>query len=237
MDAGADETGDEAAIDRTRTARRPPRAVVGTVIGLLIGMVIANNVGDALTTSWAEDHPAGLIALNSRNRILVLTTNQLDWPAYYGIATLRLLASDPLFYLLGRWYGDGAIRWVEKKSASYGQSLRWLEKAYAKAAWPLVFLAPNNAICLFAGAAGMAVPAFVAVNLAGTFARLYAIRVLGATFDAPIEDVLDFFARYRIQLLVASIALVLLSVAADRFRGGGEIESLRELAEEDGDEQ
>jgi membrane protein DedA with SNARE-associated domain len=224
---------DEGEVTAAVERKRPPKAVVGTIIGMLIAMVIANNVGDALTTSWAEHHPAGLIALNSRNRILVLTTNQLDAWSYYSIATLRLLASDPLFYLLGRWYGDGAIRWVEKKSSGYGQSLRWLEKAFAKAAYPLVFLMPNNAICLFAGAAGMSVAVFFALNVLGTFARLYAIRVLGATFDAPIEDVLDFFARYRVQLLILSVGLVLASVVVDRIRGGDEIESLRELADED----
>lgn len=223
---------EEAAAPDVPERARPPKTVVGIMIGALIGMVIANYVGDALTTTWAERHPAGLIALNSRNRILVLTTNQLDAVSYYLIATARLLASDPLFYLLGRWYGDGAIRWVEKKWASQGQVMRLFESAYAKAAYPLVFLAPNNPICLFAGAAGMPVPVFFALNIAGTFARLFAIRVLGASFESPIQDVLDFFGTYRWQLLIASVVLVVLSFVLDRARGGGEIESLKELTDD-----
>ena len=38
--------------------------------------------------------------------------------------------------------------------------MRQWERWFGKAAYPLVFVAPNNFICLFAGAAGMSVPAF-----------------------------------------------------------------------------
>ena len=56
---------------------------------------------------------------------------------------------------------------------------------FGKAAYPLVFIAPNNPICLFAGAAGMSLPGFFVANLAGTLARLYLIRRLGDAFDRP----------------------------------------------------
>jgi membrane protein DedA with SNARE-associated domain len=208
---------------------RPSRFKVRLVIGVLIGLVICTNIGDALTTTWADRHPLALIALNSRNRVLVLATNQLDAFSYYTVASLRLLVSDPLFFLLGRWYGDAAIRWVERRQASYGELLRWLERAFAKAAYPLVFLAPNNPICLFAGASGMPVAVFLALNVSGTFVRLYAIRVLGATFESPIDDLLGFFQDYRVPLLILSVSLVAVSLLLDRRKGGGEVEALRDL--------
>jgi membrane protein DedA with SNARE-associated domain len=211
---------------------RPSRAKVAFVVAPLLAMVAANYVGDALTTTWADQHPLALIALNSRNRILVLTTNQLDSLGYYGVASLRLLLSDPLFFLLGVWYGDSAIGWVERKWASQGEVLRMFERAFGKASYPLVFVAPNNAICLLAGATGMAVPVFFALNVAGTLARLYAIRVLGATFESPIDSVLDIFAEYRVPLLIASVVLVVVSFLADRRRGGGDLEVIRELEHE-----
>ena len=211
---------------------RPSKVKVRLIIGLLACLVVANTIGDLLTTTLADTHPLLLIALNSRNRILVLTTNELDPLSYYGVASLRLLASDPLFFLLGMWYGDAAIRWVERKWASQGQVMRWFEGAFAKASYPLVFLAPNNPICLFAGAAGMSVAAFLVLNVSGTLARLYAIRVLGATFESPIEGVLDFFKEYRLPLLGLSIVLVTTSVLLDRRKGGGEIEAIKELEDE-----
>ena len=46
--------------------------------------------------------------------------------------------------------------------------MRQVERWFGRAAYPLVFVAPNNLICLMAGAAGMSVGGFFAVNLAGT---------------------------------------------------------------------
>ena len=51
--------------------------------------------------------------MNARNRNLILVTNQLDAVSYYGVATVRLLLSDPLFFLIGYWYGDTALTWME----------------------------------------------------------------------------------------------------------------------------
>ncbi len=199
------------------------------LIGPIIVLVIASNVGDALTTSWADRHPLPLVLLNARNRILILTTNQLDAVSYYVAGTLRLLLSDPLFFLLGVWYGESAVRWAEGKSPTYGTYLRAVEKWFGKAAYPLVFIAPNNLICLFAGAAGMSLRAFIALNVTGTLARLYAIRWLGEAFQEPIDDVLGFFGRYRLQLFIASVVLIGLTMWFESRRGRGEIQSLREL--------
>jgi membrane protein DedA with SNARE-associated domain len=211
---------------------RPSRTVLAALVAPIIVLVICGYVADALTTTWADRHPLLLILLSSRNRILVLTTNQLDAFSYYAVAGLRLLLSDPLFYLIGFYYGDAAVRWVERRSSTYGEQLRWFEKAFKKASYPLVFFAPNNIICLFAGASGMPVPQFFAVNVAGTAFRLYLIRRLGETFDQPIDDVLHFFSQYRWPLLILSIALVALTLWTDRRKGGGEIKEILDLERE-----
>ena len=210
----------------------PSRRTLALLVTPIVVLVIASNIGDLLTTTWAQDHPLALIALNARNRILVLTTNQLDTIPYYVVGTVRLLLSDPLFYLLGMLYGDNALKWMERKAPTYGDLLRRVERFFGKAAYPLVFIAPNNYICLFAGAAGMPVAAFLVLNVAGTVARLYLIRVVGATFDKPIQDVLDFFARYRLQLLIVSILLVGLSVWNERRKGKGDIGEILDLEAE-----
>jgi membrane protein DedA with SNARE-associated domain len=217
-----------AELDRDRARK----VVIRGVVGLLIVLVAMSYAGDLLTTTWADRHPLALIALNSRNRILVLTTNQLDALSYYGVASVRLLISDPLFFAIGLWYGDGAIRWVERRSSNWGDMLRMFERGFSKASYLLVFVAPNNIICLLAGASGMTPLAFVLLNVTGTFARLVAIRVLGAPFESPIECVLGFFQDYRIPLLIASAVLVTISIVADRRKGGGDMEIIHELEEE-----
>lgn len=207
----------------------PSRTKVAMVAVPIVALVVMSNVGVALTTTWAEDHPLALVLLTASNRILVLTTNNLDATSYYLAGTARLLLSDPLFFLLGMWYGDRAIQWVERKSKTYGELLRNVEGAFGKAAYALVVIAPNNYICLIAGAAGMPVGVFLALNVLGTVVRLYLIRITGAAFESPIQSVLDVFEEYRIPLLVASVVLVVATVLNDRRKGKGDIGALREL--------
>ncbi|HEV3362938.1 MAG TPA: hypothetical protein VG795_02150 [Acidimicrobiia bacterium] len=219
-----------------RPAGRPNRSRVALVVIPIVALIVAAYVGDALTTTLADKHPLLLVLLNARSRILVLTTNQLDAFTYYLAAGLRLVASDPLFYLLGRWYGDAMIVWVEKRSRTFGEQIRLYERAFAKAAYPLVFIMPNPYICLFAGASGMRVGSFFTLNIAGTVARLYLIRRLGEAFDEPIQAVLRFFGRYRLPLFIFSVGLMAFIIWKDRRQGKDEIGSLLDLAEHPPDE-
>ncbi len=219
-----------------RPTHRPTRKTLALLGIPIVALVVMNNLGTALTTEWAERHPLALIALNSQNRTLILTTNQLDAWSYYLVGSIRLLVADPFFFLIGYWYGDTALRWLEGRTKTVGQVLRQWEGFFSKAAYLLIFIAPNNPLCLLAGASGMSVTGFFVTNIAGTFTRLYLIRRLGETFEEPIDDVLGFIADYRGPLLVASIALAVFFLTAE-LRGGTGLEELEELAEEEEDER
>lgn len=208
---------------------RTDRRTLTLLVVPIVAMIIASNVGDALTTTLATTHPLLLIALNSRNRILVLVTNELDALSYYGVATARLMLSDPLFFLLGYWYGEAAVTWMERRTRTFGGQMRQAERWFGKAAYPLVFIAPNNFICLFAGAAGMSVAGFFLTNLAGTLVRLYLIRRVGETFEAPLGDVLGFLGEHRLPLLVASIGLVALTSLLELRKGDSELDAMMHL--------
>lgn len=208
------------------------RRTLTLLVAPIIGLIIASNVGDALATTLATTHPLTLIALNSRSRNLVLVTNQLDALSYYGVATLRLLVSDPLFFLLGYWYGETAVRWMEKRTRTFGGTMRQIEGWFGRGGLVLVFLAPNNIVCLMAGAAGVRVSAFIAANLAGTLVRLYMIRRVGEAFDAPIQDLLGFLSDYRIPLLVLSVVLVAATTMWELRRGKGDLEAVLHLDED-----
>lgn len=198
----------------------------------LAALVVMNYIGDALAPTLVDTHPAWLIALNARNRNLALVTNSLDPWTYYGIGTARLLVSDPLFFLLGYWYGDAAVTWMERRTKTWGQLLRQIEQWFGKAAYPLIFIAPNNYICLFAGAAGMPLRAFFAVNIAGTITRLWLIRLVGETFQSPLDDLVGWIGDNRVPLLIASVALVIASIVLEARRGETEVEALARLDEE-----
>ncbi|MEY2446546.1 MAG: hypothetical protein QOH79_22 [Acidimicrobiaceae bacterium] len=212
--------------------RRPSRRTLSLIVTPIIILVICGWIGDASAAYLVDHHPVWLIALNARNRNLLLVTNYVDALPYYTVGTLRLLLSDPLFYLLGYMYGDAAVRWMETKAPTYGKLMRSAEHFFSIAAYPLVFFAPNNFICLFAGASGMSIPVFFVLNISGTIVRLYALRVTGDIFDKPIQRVLEFIRDYRMALIVLSVVLVAFTIWNERRQGGTEIEALTHLDEE-----
>jgi membrane protein DedA with SNARE-associated domain len=215
------------------SSRHPPsRRVLSAVVVPLIVMVVAANSAFFLWPSLVDTHPLLLLTLSAQNRYLALTTNNLDAWSYYLVGTLRLLAPDPLFYLLGLWYGVRAIEWMERRAPSVGASLRWVEKGFARARYVIVFVAPNNPVSLLAGAAAMPPAIFAVLNITGTITRLVLIRLLGNAFANPIDGFLGFVREYRWYVVGASVVFALLSNLSDRRRGGSQVEALRHLGDD-----
>lgn len=215
-------------------ARTPPGKHTLKLLAVpIVGLIVLSNVGDALAPELVNSHPLQLLAMNARNRNLILVTNQLDAVSYYLVGTLRLLVSDPLFFLIGYWYGDAALDWMEQRTKTFGKTLRQWESWFGKAAYPIVFIAPNQYICLFAGAAGMSVAGFFTANIAGTIVRLYLIRRLGETFEAPIDDLLGFIRDYRTPLLIVSVVLFAVVMVNELRQTKGEVEAIAERIDDE----
>jgi membrane protein DedA with SNARE-associated domain len=199
------------------------------VITPIIILVIGNYAGGALFPSLVNDHPLLLIILSPSNRNFVFVANRIDPTAYYVVGTLRLLAPDPLFFLLGRWYGDAAITWMERRTPTYGQMMRTLERWFSKARMPLVAVVPNNPVCLLAGAAGMAVAVFAVLDVVGTIGRLVLLKITGKLLANPIGWLLDLIAQYRLPLLAVSFTIVGVTVFREWRAGTSPIEQLLDL--------
>ena len=95
------------------THRRSRLLLLLVPIGLF---TIASNVGGYGGPAIVAHHPLLEMFLNPSNRYLALAANRVDATAFYGIGFLRLVITDPLFYLLGLWYGDRALGWVKARS-------------------------------------------------------------------------------------------------------------------------
>jgi len=225
-----EETSDSAG--GTSGRRRPSRRTITLISIPMLTLWAMSLIGQALSPDLVHDHPAWLLALNPQIRYMVLVSNQLDAPTYYGVGMLRLLISDPLWFLVGFWYGDAAVEWMERRTRTWGQMLRTAQNWFGKAADPLVFLAPNNFICLFAGAARMSLRRFFILNITGTIVRLYLVRRFADLFDDVINDVLGWISDNRKYLLPVTIGLTLLSLLLEWRRGEGEGRVLAHLDEE-----
>ncbi len=216
---------------------RPPRkAIVRLVVAFVILSQGSALIGDLALAEFVDKHPALLIALNPRNRNLALATNQLMAFPYYAIGFTRLIISDPLYYLLGFWFGERAIAWAERRSRTYGPFIRDGERWFRKASYPLIFAAPNNIVCALSAATGVRLRTFIALNLTGTVTRLVVIRQLGEVFQSPLEAIVDFIAEYRIPILIISAIGVAWTIFGE-FRGdNSELKVLTNLDEFDSDD-
>lgn len=198
-------------------------------IGILIVMA---NVGTALAPTLVNNHPVWLIMLDSRNRhLLLVVAAGIDPLPFFVIGFVRLMISDPLFFLLGRWYGEAALQWLEAKAGpSSTRQLRWIERKFARYGYPLVALMPNNPICLFAGTSGMRPRTFWTLNALGTIGRLTLIWFLGKALQDPLQTFLSWVQRYQWPLVGISIAVVMFQ--SYRAQSRGELESPEKVAEE-----
>ena len=226
---------------------------------LIIALVAANNIGNAtwvcaVTTgtgprsswlceqtwmSWINGNPLGLLALNSSNKYILATSVSTDLLPAAVIAMFRLLAPDPLFYLLGFLYGPRALRWARNVFPGSDPLFDQIENqsgGFQRILDVAVLVAPNNPVCLVAGAARMDWRRFAVLNVVGTIGRILLMRLIGAIFEDQIRDVLDVVAQYQKWFTLASVAGVLIYVMYQAVGRRGLIGGVEELEDELGDD-
>jgi membrane protein DedA with SNARE-associated domain len=168
-------------------------------LAVIGGLVVASNVGTILSASLIKDHPVALLALSARNRHLLLAVAAGIGAVPYGLVSFaRMVAPAVPFFLLGRWYGDRGLRWLERQAGGTPASIRWVEWAFDRAALPLVFLMPgSNLVCLLAGARRIASRTFAAVLAVGIVVRLAFFWFLGKVLQEPLEQLIDWLTKYQ----------------------------------------
>ena len=199
---------------------RPPRP--GRRRSLLVGVplaVIAASavIGNALAPALVVSHPLVLLALNTTTRHLVLTSTTVDFIPYLVVGLGRRLLEDPFLFLLGRWYGDDAIGWVDAKIGG-GRSLRWVQRNFHRVGWLLVAIAPGGVVCVLAGASQMSPAVFLVLNLAGTVATIVVLRRFGDVFAGPVDATVAFVAANVVVLTAVSVAVTAAYVILRRRR-------------------
>lgn len=197
----------------------------------MIAITVASWVGDAISPTLLADEPLLLIALIPRNRFLVLAAPQLEFVPFFVVGMGRLLLTDPIFYLFGRWYGDRGLAWAERRFGAPG-TVRTLERWFRRAAYPVVVVAPSNIICVLAGATGMPPGWFAVANFGGTALRMGLIWWIGDVFSEPLLDVVEFVNDYRWWLTGVTIAIVAFSIWRAQRGGRSPVEPIEEIEAE-----
>lgn len=209
---------------------------MGVLVTLIAASWVLGTVANALAPRLLRDHPLLLVALEPRNRYLLLTAGRVDLIPYLVFATFRRIASDPLYFALGHLYGDRAIGWLADQGGDRSRRfIRWAERVFGRFSHLGVFLFPGIVVCVLAGATGMRVRTFLALNLAGTIVAVVALRVFADQLSEPVTAITEWNDRNAGTLTVATVAIVIAWLAWNRRRGHGEISELRSITELDDD--
>jgi membrane protein DedA with SNARE-associated domain len=217
----------------------PSRRTLTLIIGPILAVIVAGNLGNLFHAPLLKEHPMWLVALEPRNRFLLLVAQKgvSFWP-YLAVAAARRLISDPLFYLLGYLYRGRAVRWMERKMGEGGGVVRVIERAFHKAGPVMVFVLPGLPVCVLAGATGMSPVLFAAVNVAGTITMVTLMYQLSDVLDGPLGAINRFYANNTRTLFIITFVALAVYLATQHRQGRGELQSVssieKELAGNDG---
>ena len=202
------------------------------IVTPIIVLISIGTVANAIHPTLVKNHPLLLVALEPRNRWIILVADKVEfWPLLI-FGTLRRLASDPLFFLLGHLYGDGAVRWAERKFDFGTGTVQKIEKIFQKAGPVLVFLAPGALVCVLAGATGMSPALFFVLNIVGTIVIVTLLYNFASVVEGPVDAINDFYGNNFKWLTVVTVILTALYIWNQWRQGKTEIQSLVNLEDE-----
>ncbi len=214
---------------RLERGKPPSKWIARAVIALALVNVAAGWVGDLFLSFLIDEDDLLLIALSPRDRNLALASINLDFLPFFAVGFARLVFFDPWSYLLGFWYGDRALAWLKRRSRTYGPLMDEATGGFRRYAAPLIILFPNNVVCMMAGASGIGVGMFVALNAFGTAARFLLIRQFGNIFGSQLGSVTGWFTGYRIPICAVSAVFIGWSVYREFGGEDSEVKTLIDL--------
>ena len=190
------------------TARAGPFWVAG-----FVALVVCTNVAAASWVKLEKDHPLQLLLLSSRNRYLVITapsvTGFLPW-AIVGAA--RLLLAAIFCHMIGRVYGDRALRWFWRFLGMPQEQVARFEQQVAKAEWFVVpFFVGSNIVWALTGAASTSWKRLVPMFAVGVVIRLSLLWWLADAFHDQLVKIISWTNRYQLWIIIISVALVLVA--------------------------
>jgi membrane protein DedA with SNARE-associated domain len=220
-------------VDATVPKRPPPsRRTLTLIVVPILAVVVVGTLGNTFHPTLLKDHPLLLVAMEPRNRYLLLVAEKVSFVPFLLVATIRRLVSDPLFYLLGYLYGESGVRWIERKMGDSAGLVRGMERGFAKAAPLMVFLFPGAIVCVLAGATGMSPLLFLVLNVAGTVTVISLLYRFAELFEGPLGAINGFYADNNKLLTILSVVFTVLWLVMQRRRGKSELESISTIEEE-----
>lgn len=221
-DARANAGDDELPSEVVAAPHKPPPWAPLTLVAF-VGLVICSNAANVVWASWADDSPAGLLALSSRNRYLVASVGgQISAGAFFVIGAARIAAAFVVCHLVGRAYRDQALTWFTRYLGVKPAQLDQMHAGFSTVEIGLIpFFAGSNIVAVLTGV-HRTPPVKLAVLLAvGIAGRLVLLWYLAHAFEDQLTDIVDWLQRYQWWLVGGSILAVVLVNLRNFRRGAG----------------
>jgi membrane protein DedA with SNARE-associated domain len=210
----------------------PNRLLLGLVLCTLVVLTAGNYISTAILFTLIKHHPAWLIGLNPTTRNLILVSNEMSAVSYFVLAVVRRMFPHPLWFLIGRWYGNAGIKWVEKRSPDIGAMVSTLERYFPRFGWLICIIYPHPLVCTMAGASAMSFLAFTVYTLLGVIGFVWLSRVFGDFLHPVTNSIANFGSHYWIPLTVLSVLVVIIGFFAGEKGGRSKIESIGQIEAE-----
>jgi membrane protein DedA with SNARE-associated domain len=212
--------------DETVTTAKRPRWTNLLIVGA-VGLYVLGFVTTTLTSKLLKDHPLGLIALSPRYRNFILTANRIDIVPFLVVGVLRLLASDPLYFLIGKYFGDSAIRWFTRMlgGAEGGGKLivkteQWFNGPRKWVAYVLSTFFAGPIVCILAGAGKMRTRTFFILDAMGTVVVVLVLKLFSEPLDPIVKWIVAFNGRYTKWITIVAVLGVILSLTLGGKKDG-----------------
>jgi membrane protein DedA with SNARE-associated domain len=203
-----------------------PRWTVLLVAGA-VGLWVLGFVTTTLTSKLLKDHPLGLIALSPRYRNFILTASRIDLLPFLVVGVLRLLASDPLYFLIGKYYGDSAIRWFTRMmgGADGGGKLivkteQWFNGSRKWVAYVLASFFAGPIVCILAGAGKMRTRTFFILDALGTVVVVLVLKLFAKPLDPAVKAIVRFNGKNVKWITIVAIIGVVVSLTLGSKKDG-----------------
>ena len=178
------------------------------MLGLIALSVSMGLASDLLVSVLIPGHPLLLVLLSDRIRNLALASPNLSPVAFYGVGFVRLIGPNPLFFLLGRWYGRRAVDWVDGKTPVVGSIVRDAQRWFDKAPRLLVAFLPINTVLVFAGASEMTFATFITVDLLGAAVLTFLVRQASTFFSRELLEAHHWIGTHRLLVFGMGVLVV-----------------------------
>lgn len=200
-------------------SRQRPRSLLGSrhpaiiMSSLLAVVFIAETLARGFLPWLLRNHPLLLIILDSHTHYLLLASTKIGAVGFIIVGIIWRLAVHVLYYLLGRWYGADVLGWLEKRSRLLKLIIDRLKRIFMRVANPAVLLLSDDAVCLFAGYAGMSPIRFIILHSLGTVAHIVVLLVLAGHIHHSLVPVASFIDSDTISVSIIFVVIAIGSVA------------------------